>query len=349
MFKLPPSEVRAEIISDIEVGLVPFVQSSPGIGKSAIVKQIARDFDLELIDLRLSQCAPEDLMGLPMRVEINGVQKSVFTPFNTFPLVSDPLPKDKNGWILFLDEFNSATKLVQAAAYKVALDKMVGQERIHENCFVVCAGNLSTDRAITTELSTAMQSRLMHYEMELNFSELMEHAVKEDWDYRVMGFLNYQPSKLYTFKPDHTDKTFACPRTWDFLQRKIKGKATQQLTIAGMAAAVSDGVAVEFHTFLEEFDDLPTYRQIVTDPRTCKVPEKASTCFALTAMIHSRFQEQDMEDLVIYIKRLSAEFQVIFFRGLVQRFPKIRDNRFFAPNILHLTEFLKDIQRPVAA
>lgn len=41
--------------------LVPMVTGSPGIGKSAIVHQIAQEFGLKVIDLRLSQCDPTDL------------------------------------------------------------------------------------------------------------------------------------------------------------------------------------------------------------------------------------------------------------------------------------------------
>lgn len=113
IYKMTPSEVRENAISCMEVGLVPFITSSPGLGKSAVVKQIAADFKLELIDLRLSQCAPEDLMGLPMR---NAQGRAEFAPFAMFPIKGDPLPEGKNGWLLFLDEFNSATTSVQAAA-----------------------------------------------------------------------------------------------------------------------------------------------------------------------------------------------------------------------------------------
>ena len=115
-FRLTPNQIKAEVIDDFERGLVPFITSSPGLGKSSIVRQIADEFSLELIDLRLSQCAPEDLQGLPWKVTHNGVTRSSFVPFDTFPLKSDPVPPGKNGWILFLDEFNSSIKSVQAAA-----------------------------------------------------------------------------------------------------------------------------------------------------------------------------------------------------------------------------------------
>jgi MoxR-like ATPase len=45
----------------LKASLVPMVVGSPGCGKSAIVHQIAEQYNLKLIDLRLSQCDPTDL------------------------------------------------------------------------------------------------------------------------------------------------------------------------------------------------------------------------------------------------------------------------------------------------
>ena len=111
-FKCTPRQVRTFAVEILMAGLVPFIRSSPGMGKSAIVKSIAEEYGMELLDIRLSTCAPEDLTGLPMFED--GIAK--FQPFDMFPLTSTPLPEGKNGWIIFLDEFNSASKAVQAAA-----------------------------------------------------------------------------------------------------------------------------------------------------------------------------------------------------------------------------------------
>lgn len=52
----------AELITlALKANLVPMVHGSPALGKSSIVKQIAKKFNLKLIDLRLSQCDPTDL------------------------------------------------------------------------------------------------------------------------------------------------------------------------------------------------------------------------------------------------------------------------------------------------
>lgn len=51
-----------EFVKDVlRAKLVPMLTSSPGMGKSSIAKQIAKEWNLKLIDVRLSQCDPCDL------------------------------------------------------------------------------------------------------------------------------------------------------------------------------------------------------------------------------------------------------------------------------------------------
>jgi hypothetical protein len=342
MFKMTPKQTRKSIVECMEVGLVPFVTSSPGLGKSSIVKQIAKDFNLELIDLRLSQCAPEDLQGLPMKeIDGQGVPRSKFIPFDTFPLARDPLPDGKEGWVLFLDEFNSAMKSVQAAAYKLVLDRLVGNHPLHPNVFVVCAGNLATDRAIVNQLSTAMQSRLVHIEMEVSFDEFMEHAIKEGYDHRVLGYLEFQPSSLHDFKPDHNDRTFRCPRTWEFASRLVKGKPIEDVNLPLLAGTISDGAATELYTFMEEYGKLPSYKQIMLNPEGIPIPDSNSTRYALITMLFDKASFADFPTVIKCVRRLSPEFQVIFLRGMIQRHgDKLRKSPAYIKNIGHLTDFL---------
>ena len=105
----------ADIIEQcLRVKLVPMMTGSPALGKSAIVAQIAKKYGLKMIDLRLSQCDPTDLLGYPTIDKVTG--KAHYAPMSTFPLESDPIPAGFNGWLLFLDELTSASRSVQAAA-----------------------------------------------------------------------------------------------------------------------------------------------------------------------------------------------------------------------------------------
>lgn len=82
----------------LKAGLVPYVTSQPGLGKSAMAQQLANNFNLELIDLRLSMLESSDISGLP-NFTANGT--AYFAPFDIFPLETTPLPEGKAGWFLF--------------------------------------------------------------------------------------------------------------------------------------------------------------------------------------------------------------------------------------------------------
>jgi len=322
---VPPSQAKADAIRCIMAGIVPFIQSSPGLGKSSIAREIAKEGNLELIDFRLSQCAPEDLQGIPFKEEINGTMKARFLPFTTFPLKGDPIPKGKNGWLLFLDEFNSASKSVQAAGYKLILDRMVGDFHLHEKVAVIAAGNLSTDRAIVNPMSTAMQSRLAHILMTVSKPEFIEWCNKNDIDYRVIGFIEFQPDKLHYFQPDHHDLTFACPRTWEFTSKLVKGVTEIKPLIPLLSGVISPGIAMEFAAFCEEYTKIPKIESIINDPEYARVPVEISTRFAVITMLMANSDENNIKPLVKYMLRFSPEEQIIFFRGIINRNPKLRD------------------------
>ena len=163
LYRCKPRKLRELMIDVIEAGLVPYVTSSPGMGKSAITHSVAAEFNLKMIDHRLTTSTPEDMTGLP---RFNEHGEATFAPFaELFPLDYTPLPDGKDGWMLFLDEFSSAPKSIQAPAYKLILDRMTGQKKLNSNVAIVAAGNLANDRAIVNPISTALQSRMVHLEL----------------------------------------------------------------------------------------------------------------------------------------------------------------------------------------
>lgn len=311
----------------LKAGLVPMLTSSPGIGKSDIIKQIAKKANLKVIDLRLSQCDPSDLNGFPT---LNAERtRSGYAPMNTFPIAGDELPmgandKPMNGWLLFLDEFNSAPMSVQAAAYKIVLDREVGLFQLHSKVAVIAAGNLSTDRAITNRLSTAMQSRLIHFQMEINHEAWIAWANSAGIDYRIIAYIGHKPDILHKFDPDHNDKTFACPRTWEFLSRLIKDwKVIDYKNMAIMAGTVSEGVAREFLEYSNIFQHIPTINEIIANPAGFAINEEPSHLFAISNMISAYLDEKNDKPLIKAIERLPIEFQTVCLQGAIAREPKV--------------------------
>lgn len=342
MYRCTPRQVRKFIIECIQAGLVPFVQSSPGMGKSTIVREIGDGFDLAGIDHRLSTSDPTDINGFPHVV--NG--RATFIPFDLFPVRGTPLPKnpdgsEKEGWLLFLDEMNAAPKSVQAAAYKLILDKMVGQHHLHERVAIVAAGNLSTDRAITNSLSTAMQSRVIHLEMEVSFQEWLEDvALKQGYDSRIIAFLSQYEEKLMDFRPDHQEKTFCCPRTWEFVNRLIKGKELSDESTLLLAGTITSGVAAEFVQFCKIFKNLVTVQEILRDPENCFIPADLNLKWATMTHMLEKIDDKNFEGLAIYANRFDMSFRVLFFRSLMVRNRDLRTHPSFGKSMREITQYL---------
>jgi len=345
IYRCTPRQVRGFVIDCLVAGLVPFVQSSPGMGKSSIMRSIAQELNLCLIDHRLSTSAPEDLSGLP---HFGTDGQARFSPFaDLFPIEGTKLPinpetgKEYDGWMLFLDEFNSASKSVMAAAYKLILDRMVGQHKLHERVVITAAGNLSTDRAITNPISTAMQSRVVHLEMQISFEEwLYDVALKQNYDSRIIAFLSQYNNKLMDFRPDHQDKTFASPRTWEFVNRLIQGKTLTDSMAPLLAGTITSGMAVEFIQFTKVFQHMVKVSQIVADPHGTVIPSDNSTKWAVITHMMEKVDENNLDALSIYANRFSVDFRILFYRSLLVRQPKLLQHKAFISAMAELSRYL---------
>lgn len=309
LFEVTSTKAKQYIEKCFRTGSVPFLQSSPGCGKSAIYKQVADKFGLVLIDLRLSMMESVDLNGYPDLSD--GTAK--YIPFDVFPLEDTPIPEGKNGWLLLLDEINSAPRDVIAAAYKPVLDHMVGNHKLHSSCVVAAAGNLDTDNAITNDMGTAFQSRLIHLHLKVDLNTwLNQVALKEHYDERIIAYLNYEPNKLINFKPDHTDVTFASPRTWSFLNGLIKGEQDLDDLTPLVVGAIGSEVGLDFIKFTSIYKNLISIDAVVDDPENVDIPHQSANRWATVTHLVSRSNDKNFKEVVTYILRFSLDFKVLF-------------------------------------
>lgn len=320
---LKPSLVSAFLIGVLNAGRVPYLHGSPAIGKSDLVQAVADHFDLKLVDFRLSQCDPTDLNGFPFME--NG--RSTYAPNKSFPIVGDDLPKKADGtsykgWLLFFDELTSAPRAVQAAAYKILLDKQVGDHDLHPAVMMAGAGNRSTDGAIAEEMGTALQSRLIHAVMAPNLDDWTSWAYTAGIDASVISFLQWKPAMLYQFNPEHTDLTFPAPRTWHMASDLLKTFPPGNdpfMTKAALSGALGQGAAAEFMSFQDLLGKVPTITEIIANPGGTRVPPENGHCFALAGSIAAHFSPANAAPLMVYLGRMSIEYQTVALRSAIKR------------------------------
>lgn len=299
----------------LKANLVPFLSGSPGVGKSAIAHQLAKRFNLKLIDIRLANEDPTCLAGFPMVDE----GRSSYAPPKRFPLQGDEVPEGYSGWLIFFDEINSAPRSVISAAYKIVHDRMIGEQPLHNKVRIMTAGNLLTDNTITNEMGTAMRSRVVHIHVKTNPDHYLDFVSKSGFDTRIVSYLSYQPAKINSFNSfeKSSDETFACERTWEFASKILKAnypdetKPIPQET-AHLLAGVVGSCAYEFVTYTEAFKDLPTIEEVLRNPNTCRLPDEPAVRYLMVGMLVGKADMNNAELIGQYVDRFPKEFAMIF-------------------------------------
>jgi len=322
MFEVNAVELEECLTEDLKAGLTPMVSSSPGMGKSDIIRTIATKFKLKVIDFRVSQCEPVDMQGYPGVLD----GRMTFHIPEYFPIEGDKIPDGYDGWLLFLDEFNSGNKQTEAAAYKLILDREVYKYKLHSRCLIAAAGNLTTDRAIVNTQSTATTSRLTHYRMRVDHKVWVDWANAHEIDHRIVSLIKFKPELLHRFDTSTSELTFPCPRTWEFASKVIINKPTiDHITKTRLAGTIGEGAAVELATYSEIYQNLPTIEQILNNPKSgWKVPKEPSEQYAVTTMLAHNSTPDNIEKLIIAINRLPTDFQVITFKDIYKRTPVLK-------------------------
>lgn len=222
MKTLTPSQTKEFITNALMIREIPYISGPPGIGKSDVVTQIADEFGLKLLDIRLSQMLPEDLTGLPSLNEKTG--KAEYNPFDTFPMEGDAIPNGYNGWLIFLDELSSSSEEVMAAIYSLLLGHRVGGKKVHSKALIVAAGNRATDSAIARPLPDTLITRMLPIEMRVNVKDWIKwasdpenKATDDKSTESIVEFIKKYPDMLLeTMDPTKRGEleTYATPRGW---------------------------------------------------------------------------------------------------------------------------------------
>lgn len=244
-------EATSVIERVLKTTIVPFLWGPPGIGKSTIVRDIAKKNNWELIDLRLSLLNPVDLRGLPV---IDKEKKQA----DWYPPAFLPKYDSKKTGILFLDEINLAPLSVQAAAYQLILDKKVGEYKFPPHWRIIAAGNRETDKANVYKLSAPLANRFVHFNLTFNLNSWRDWAERSNVRPEIIDFLILRPALLMQM-PTDSQKAFPTPRSWAFTSDLLEafgfdseGGVTDHLHHV-ILGTIGDGVGKEFIAYLKDY------------------------------------------------------------------------------------------------
>jgi len=302
-------ELTSSVAAMVEAQIPTFIWGAPGIGKSSIVKQIAKAHGYDFIDLRLALMDPTDLKGIPFYDKER--HQALWAPPSF-------LPTEGKG-ILFLDELNSAPPAVQASAYQLILDRKVGEYELPKGWAIVAAGNREGDRGVVYRMPSPLANRFVHLEMEVSLEDWRSWAFKNAIDARVIAYIGYKSDDLFSFDPTLNEKSFATPRSWEFVSSLLQSQLDDKLLLETIAGAIGKERAVRFLSFAKVMHKLPNLEQILTEGQG-DYPEEIDVLHALATglvmAVQNNFSSERMDHLLNYTLELQSEFAVMIIQDL---------------------------------
>jgi hypothetical protein len=293
----------------------------PGIGKSQGVRALGKELakktgkKVAFTDVRLLLFNPVDLRGIPMADK----ERQVAVWLKPLIFQMDPSPDIIN--ILFLDEISAAPLSVQAAAYQMVLDRVVGEHKLPDNCIVVAAGNRVTDKSVAYKMPKALGNRMTHLEIEADIDDWKRWAIPAGIDSRIIAYLNYRRSHLFQFDASNDDVAFCSPRSWEMSDTYLKKLNSIDTAFPLIAGSIGLGPATEFKAWSNVFHKLPNIQDIF-DGKDVIVPKEPDILYALSASLvsHSAKYANDktrLGNLVTYSLKMPAEFATLTVRDTV--------------------------------
>ncbi len=232
----------SKVLLNVALTRPVFIWGPPGIGKSAIVEQFARDLGMDCVSLLGSQLAAEDLIGVP---RIEGIH-SVFCPPR---MIARETP-----YVLFVDELNACTFEVQKAFYSLIHERRIGEYRLPDGSIVIVAGNRAHDQAIVKPVSSALMNRLLHVELRPSTREWLDWAYANGIHEWVISYVETRPDHLFV-QPPKTEETFSTPRSWHILSDALQaygGDVTMDEVGMLAAGCLSPSHARSFGAFVKQ-------------------------------------------------------------------------------------------------
>jgi hypothetical protein len=228
-----------------------------GIGKSDAVQQFAKNVGRNLIDLRLTLYDAVDLGGIPY---IDPDTKELVRK------VMKLLPTDESPpSVLLLDEINLALPSTQSSAYQLVLNDCLGEWEKPKNCYIVAAGNLTTDKGNTHTLAAPLRNRFTIIKLESDIDDWVDWALGNNIHPDIVGYVKFSPASLSTFDSNTNDnENFSTGRSLAVYSNYLYDKECPIDVVYEMGdGLIGSGTNVQFKNYRKTAGQLPDPKDIL--------------------------------------------------------------------------------------
>ena len=204
-----------------------FLYGAPGIGKTAIMEQIAKELDISLVAYSMTHHTRQSALGLPYIVQKEYQGKSYdisrYTMSEIIASVYDKMEESgKTEGILFLDEINCVSETLGPSMLQFLQYKIFGNQKVPEGWVVVTAGNPPEYNRSVREFDVVTMDRLKVVEVVPDLYAWQYYAMQNGVHNAILTYLEIKKEDFYIIESTIDGKSYVTARGWEDLSEAIK-------------------------------------------------------------------------------------------------------------------------------
>lgn len=281
---------------------------APGIGKTQIMEQIARECEIGLVSYTITHHTRQSAIGLPFISKKEfGEKEYAITEYTMSEIVASVYEKIEKTHlqegILFIDEVNCVSETLAPAMLQFLQCKTFGNHAIPKGWVIVAAGNPPEYNRSVREFDVVTMDRVKKIMVEPDYQVWKEYAYRENIHPAVISYLDTRPQHFYKMETTVDGRSFATPRGWEDLSRMIQvyeklGKKADREVIGQYIQ--HEIIAKDFANYLELYEKYQMdykLEQVFSGVIGDKLVKKASVAsfdekLSVVGLLISRCQEQ---------------------------------------------------------
>ena len=151
-----------------------FLLGAPGIGKTAIMEQVAQELGIALVSYSMTHHTRQSALGLPfIRHRVYGGKETDISEYTMSEIIASVYDvMEESGireGILFLDEINCVSETLAPSMLQFLQYKTFGRHQVPEGWVIVTAGNPPEYNKSVREFDVVTMDRLRVLEVEEDF------------------------------------------------------------------------------------------------------------------------------------------------------------------------------------
>ena len=199
-----------------------FLLGAPGLGKTAVMEQIAQEMGIALVSYSMTHHTRQSALGLPFIAHRTyGGQEydiSEYTMSEIIAAIYETMEESgiREG-ILFLDEINCVSETLAPAMLHFLQYKIFGRHQVPEGWVIVTAGNPPEYNKSVREFDVVTMDRLKVMEVEADYRTWKEYALERHLHSAVLNFLDLKKEYFYHMEITTKGRSYVTARGWEDL------------------------------------------------------------------------------------------------------------------------------------